>query len=75
MEAQVFQKYFFNIFLNNVGLERPVVLVYDDHSSHIGISLVEAARKNGVVIIKLPPHSSYLLQTMNLSDFKPFKPM
>lgn len=75
MDAVTFQQNFTNTFLKHIGPERPVVLIYDGHSSHVGLSLVQTAKANDVVIIKLPPHSSHILQPMDLSVFKPLKLM
>lgn len=73
METETFEKYFENNFLRNIGKDRPVVLIYDGHTSHISVSLIEMAIANDVVIVKLPPHSSHLLQPMDLCVFKPLK--
>ncbi|CAH2011313.1 unnamed protein product [Acanthoscelides obtectus] len=73
MKTETFQKYFENIFLPNIGKDRPTVLIYDGHTSHISISLIEKAIANDVIIVKLPPHSSHLLQPMDLCVFKSLK--
>lgn len=73
METETFTNYFENNFLQNIGTEKPVILIYDGHASHISLPLVEKAVDNGVVIIKLPPHSSHLLQPMDLCVFKSLK--
>lgn len=52
-----------------------MLLVYDGHSSHISLSVVEAVRQENVVILKLPPHTSHVLQPMDLTVFKPLKLM
>ncbi|KAB0793820.1 hypothetical protein PPYR_13440 [Photinus pyralis] len=75
MDTQTFENYFQNNFLKNVCPERPVVLIYDGHNSHVGVSLVEMAMKQKVVILKLPAHSSHLLQPMDLAVFRPLKIM
>jgi hypothetical protein len=45
----------------------------DRHTSHIGVGLIENARKENVVILKLPPHTSHVLQPMDLCVFRPLK--
>lgn len=47
--------------------------MYDIHSSHINIELVEIAREHNVTILLLPPHSSHLLQPMDFYVFKSIK--
>lgn len=41
--------------------------------SYIDIYLITRAIENQVIILKLPPHSSHLLQPLNLSVFKAYK--
>ncbi|KAF0741732.1 DDE-1 domain-containing protein [Aphis craccivora] len=50
--------------------ENPILLIYDGHSSHVDLSLMETAVKNNVTILLLPPHTSHLFQPMNLAVFK-----
>ena len=53
----------------------PVVLTYDGNNSHIDVGLIQKARKGNVIILKLPPHNSHVLQPMDLSVFSPLKLM
>lgn len=73
METTIFQNYFRNVFLKVIPETRPVVLIYDGHSSHTSLKLVEDALENQVIILKLPSHTSHLLQPMDLTVFKPLK--
>lgn len=75
MEKGVFINYFEKSFLKSAKPtpENPVILVYDGHSSHIDLKLVEQAKNNNVTIILLPPHSSHLLHPLYLAVFKSIK--
>ncbi|XP_039287325.1 uncharacterized protein LOC120351997 [Nilaparvata lugens] len=73
MESEVFENYFTNTFLKSIGTERPVLLLYDGHATHISLNLVLKAKSEGVTILKLPPHSSHLLQPLDLTVFKSVK--
>lgn len=53
--------------------EKPVLLILDNHDSHLSIAGIELCRKNGVVILSLPPHCSHKLQPLDRSLFGPFK--
>lgn len=75
MEAEIFFNYFVNNLLKHVNKERPIVIIYDGHSSHISIKLVEKARQENIILLKLPPHTSHILQPMDLCVFKPLKLM
>lgn len=73
MQSDVFLNYFKTSFLKAVGTERPQLLIYDGHSTHLSLNLLETARSEDIHIIKLPPHSSHLLQPLDISVFKSLK--
>ncbi|XP_066258180.1 uncharacterized protein [Euwallacea similis] len=73
MEVEVFQNYFPKSFLKTIGTDRPVLLIFDGHSTHLTIRLIEIASQENVTILKLPPHTSHVLQSLDLSIFKPLK--
>ena len=47
----------------------PVVLFFDGHGSHIGIDIVTKARKENVILYCLPPHTTHVLQPLDVSVF------
>ena len=51
----------------------PVLPEQDGHSSHISIELIEMARENGVCLLCLLPHTSHILQPLDVGAFKSFK--
>jgi hypothetical protein len=53
--------------------ETPVLLILDNHSSHISIEAIEVARDNGVVMLTLPPHCSHKLQPLDVAVYGPLK--
>lgn len=73
MESDIFKNYFLKTLIPALGPERPVLIAYDGHSTHISLDILEAAIQNNITILKLPPHSSHLLQPLDLSVFRPFK--
>lgn len=73
MQSDVFENYFQNSFLKTIGNERPVVLIYEGHATHIGLKVIQMAIDAGVTIIMLPPHSSHILQPLDLSVMKSVK--
>ncbi|XP_063226844.1 uncharacterized protein LOC134533298 [Bacillus rossius redtenbacheri] len=73
MEGETFGNYFTNNFVRNIRAYSPAVLIYDGHSSHISLELVLKARQENIVILKLLPHSSHVLQPLDLSVFRPLK--
>ena len=63
---------FKNHFAKHVKV-RPCILLYDGRSTHINADINEAARKEGVHLFVLPPHSSHVLQPLDMSVFSAFK--
>jgi hypothetical protein len=49
------------------------LLIYDGHDSHISAAFVRYAIDNHIVIFLLPPHSSHLLQPLDVGVFGPLK--
>nr|XP_023021526.1 uncharacterized protein LOC111509902 [Leptinotarsa decemlineata] len=56
-----------------LGQERPILLIYDGQSTHMNVKLVELARDNDIIILKLPPHTSHLSQPLDLAVSKSLK--
>ena len=50
-----------------------VILMYDGHRSHISLSLIEWAKQNKIILFVLPPHTSHILQPMDVGCFGPFE--
>ncbi|XP_075990190.1 uncharacterized protein LOC142985832 [Anticarsia gemmatalis] len=73
IESKVFEKYMLGTVLPHISKESPCLLIYDGHSTHIQLSLLEKAAELGVTILKLPSHASHLLQPLDLSVFKSMK--
>lgn len=73
MESDIFLNYFQKTLLPALGQERPILIIYDGHSTHITIALIELAMENNITILKLPPHISHLLQPLDLSVFRSLK--
>ncbi|XP_050309704.1 uncharacterized protein LOC126745759 isoform X1 [Anthonomus grandis grandis] len=53
--------------------QSPVLLLLDNHSSHLSIKTVEYAKNNEVVMLSFPPHCTHKLQPLDVSVFGPFK--
>ncbi|XP_069673708.1 uncharacterized protein [Periplaneta americana] len=50
-----------------------VLLIMDNHDSHISVGSLEKATQNGIVMLTLPPHCSHRMQPLDVSVFYPFK--
>ncbi|KAB0803126.1 hypothetical protein PPYR_00096 [Photinus pyralis] len=50
-----------------------VLLILDNHSSHISLAGYEYCKKNNIVMLSIPPHSSHRIQPLDVSFFGPMK--
>lgn len=74
IESQAFFEYIDKSFIPMIGdTTQPTLLIYDGHSTHVQIAVIEKALQHNITILKLPPHTSHILQPLDLAVFKPFK--
>ena len=52
---------------------RPALLIMDGHESHITWELVKESRQNDVLLLLLPPHTTNILQPLDVAIFVPMK--
>ena len=53
--------------------EKKVLLLLDNHSSHIAIDIINFGRDNEIVLQSFPPHCSHKLQPLDRPMFGPLK--
>lgn len=53
--------------------EKPVLLLLDNHNSHLSIEVLEYFKDNGVVLLSFPPHCSHKLQPLDRTVYGPLK--
>ena len=69
-----FKNLFANGFVKSTALlERPLLLIYDGHGSHITYTTIKTAMDNKIIILALPPHCSHALQPLDVGCFAPLK--
>ncbi|KAJ8953441.1 hypothetical protein NQ318_023560 [Aromia moschata] len=54
-------------------LQNILVLIFDNHESHISVEVINMAKENGVILLTLPPHCSHKLQPLDVIIYGPFK--
>lgn len=57
----------------NSSPSNPVLLLLDNHYSHISLLIYNYCKDNGIVMLSIPPHTSHRLQPLDTSFFGPFK--
>lgn len=53
--------------------EEPVLLILDNHGSHITLPAYNFCRTNGIIMLSIPPHSSHRMQPLDVKFFGPLK--
>ena len=69
METANFHEWFLKMFLSAVAdmlKTGPVILFLDGHKSHDTLALVELAKQHGVILFVFPPHTTHLLQPLDV---------
>lgn len=66
---------FLKHFKNHSGASKdsPVLLVLDNHESHLSIDALEYCTENGITVLSFPPHCSHKLQPLDRTVFGLFK--
>ena len=67
----VFMQHF--VAVTKCSKERPVLILLDNHESHLFIALIDYCCDNGIVLLTLPSHCSHKLQPLDRTVFGPFK--
>ncbi|XP_018368328.1 PREDICTED: uncharacterized protein LOC108764541, partial [Trachymyrmex cornetzi] len=55
------------------SVEDPLLMLLDNHSSHLAIETINFAKNNGIIMLSFLPHCSHRLQPLDVSIFGPFK--
>ncbi|CAL4253791.1 unnamed protein product, partial [Meganyctiphanes norvegica] len=56
----------FNKKIEEKCIQKPVIIVMDGASSHVGLSVIENARKNNIILVKSPPNSTHFYRHLML---------
>ena len=55
------------------SLESKVLLILDNHASHLSVEGIDFCRSHGIVLLSFPPHCSHKLQPLDRSVYGPLK--
>ena len=73
VDSELFLSWMNKVFLGFAVPQRPVMLLVDGHKSHLTLELIDLARKKNVILFCLPPHTTHVLQPLDVAVFKSFK--
>ncbi|KAJ4436116.1 hypothetical protein ANN_18743 [Periplaneta americana] len=52
---------------------RQTLLICDNHESHTSVEAINLAKANDVHILTVPPHSTHMMQPLDVGVMKPFQ--
>ena len=61
------------IFLKQCGSKRPQLFIFDGHSSHVTLAIIERAIEEDIALLSLPPHCTQYLQPLDRTVFGSLK--
>lgn len=75
MTVDIFSEKYLPFFITQTRCtpQNPVLLILDNHCSHVSLEAVGAAKDAGVVLLTIPPHTSHRLQPLDRTIFGPMK--
>ena len=76
MEADYFIEWFLKLFapsVNHLLSTGPVALSIDGHQSHLSLQLIRIAKEKGIHLYCLPPHTTDILQPLDVGVYGPIK--
>lgn len=57
----------------NPSAHSPILLLLDNHVSHVSLQAITFAKNNNIHMLSLPPHSSHRTQPLDRNFFRPLK--
>ncbi|XP_031639161.1 uncharacterized protein LOC116351222 [Contarinia nasturtii] len=57
----------------NSSRQKPILLLLDNHTSHLSIEAIDLALENGIIMLTFPPHCSHKMQPLDVSVYGPLK--
>ncbi len=72
MDSELFLKWL-HYFIRYAPEERPLILIMDQHETHVSKDVIIFCRENKVEILCLPAHSTHILQPLDIAVFNPLK--
>ena len=66
---ELFQSWFTECFIKQCGKARPVLVVMDNHVTHLNKSIIDVAQQEHIELLCLPAHSTHLLQPLDVGYY------
>lgn len=74
INEDIFVEYVQHIIRNvRCSPDHKILLIMDNHESHISLKVIDLAKANGIILLTIPPHTSHRMQPLDKSVYGPFK--
>ncbi|CAF3852606.1 unnamed protein product [Rotaria sp. Silwood1] len=74
MNLNAFEYWLEEIFIPSTShINRPLLLIMDGYTSHISLKIIDLLKKNSIICLILPPHTTHALQPLDLVLFNTVK--
>ena len=74
MDAELFRLWIVKQFIPETAhIRKPILLILDGHGSHMDIDTIDILVENDIHLFCLPPHTTNILQPLDLAVFRPLK--
>lgn len=78
MEGSIFAHWFSKVFIKNIPNKnerngKKAILLFDGAKFHSNLSVAKEAVENDVILVKLPPNMTHLMQPLDKTVFRPIK--
>lgn len=74
MNSEIFVKYLEHFVRHSeCTIDSPVLLLLDNHESHLSIAGLDLCNSYGITLLTFPPHCTHKMQPLDRSVFGPFK--
>ncbi|XP_072400686.1 uncharacterized protein [Diabrotica undecimpunctata] len=74
MTAELFLEVLKHIKMHlSASKENPLLILMDNHSSHISLEAINLARESGITLLSFPPHCSHKLQPLDVAVYGSYK--
>ena len=73
MDEELFYSWFSKLFVPQTNHLEKQILIINRHGSHMSSKLIDSAIENDFILYRLPPHTTHLLQPLDILVYKPLK--
>ena len=74
MDSELFMLWIQKQFIPQTAhIAKPILLILDGHESHLDVDMIDLLVENNIHLFCLPPHTTNILQPLDVAIFKPLK--